>query len=1137
MSKPQLRFFGPGVIQAADGQPIPMRSRKQLALLVYLATEYQIAHSRETLLALFWPEETTADAQNNLRVTLSRLRELGGKLTTPAATLGATPAAELLIIDRNRVQLHPEWIAHVDVNRFNRLLTQTRQHAHTFRSQCGSCQAALSEAVQLYQGSFLVGLGLDDCPDVEEWLLMQRERLHLLALEAYSDLATYAEASGDLVAARGFAQRQLEIDPLREAAYRQQMRILIKQGERTLALGLFARCRALLQEELGLDPEAETLTLYAQLRNASAPDDGLAEGLRGTVGMPLSNDGVVPAPPRTNLPPQLTPFIGREEELAELHARLATPTYRLLSIIGPGGIGKSRLAQQAAAQQLDNFADGVYWTPLAQTPSAASLPAAIAETVGLTFAATPQSPIMQLGEMLKSRELLLVLDNFEHLMAGVDLLLTLLQQAPKVVLLITSREQLNLQAEDLFELQGLPTPTSLTAGDAAHFAAVRLFVDRARRLDKGFKPTAEQLPHIVRICQLVEGFPLAIELAAAWIRNLTPREIAAEVAAGLDRLATTLRDVDPHHASLRAVFNSSWRLLSVTERRALARLSVFRGGFSVEAARIVAQASLLVLQALRHKSLLRSAGSHRYDMHALVQQFSAEALATDPQEAAAVQRSHSHTFLTLLAEQAVALDTSAARQAVDQIQPDWENVAAAWQDAVTQRTAPLLAAALDGLVYFCDLRGLFVEAQTLLEGAVSVLQQDSNRTPANPEPVNTNQGATQRLHLLCRLLTALAQFAGRRHRPNTSALAQQALTLAYQIESEPEVISNLLTQASVFELAAAYAQGVALAEKALGIAQAARLERHAGLCLDLLGNIAYLAGDFGRAQNHFQQVLLIHEQTGRLEQRGRAAIGYLGLATAELGRLDVALHYSQRYLESCERIEDRRNLAHAQHCLAYVRLRLGYFAQAVALDEQSAAAAEAIGDRDLRSFALHAQSWAYRHLDQFPAALRCATEAVALARALDAPLTLVFALTHLAEAQLETAQSAADWAQATANFQEAATIARTIGKLIAAYEAEIGLAELYRRRGQIAAAHEQIAPLLPQLPTVAAMGWDEPLRAYVVCTHILQAAHDPSAEQILDQGVSLLERLAANITDPNHRQHFLSAIPAHRQLRALRRND
>lgn len=1120
MSKPQLRFFGAGRIAAANGASVPMRSRKQLALLGYLATEHQVAHSRETLLALFWPEEPMAAAQNNLRVTLSRLRELGNKLTT-----AATPDAELLIIDRNWVQLHPDWITHVDVNRFNHLLTQTRQHAHTFRSQCATCQAALQEAVQLYQTSFLDGLALGDCPAVEEWLLMQRERLHLLALEAYSDLATYAEANGDLLAARGFAQRQLEIDPLREPAYRQQMRILIKQGERTLALSLFERCRALLQEELGLDPEAETLTLYEQLRNANAAGER-GEDLHSAGGSALGDDSGVMASSRTNLPPQLTPFIGREEELTQLHTRLAAPTYRLLTIVGPGGIGKSRLAQQAVAQQRNNFADGVYWVALAQVPTAASLPTAMAETLGLTFSATPKSPITQLGEMLSSKQLLLVLDNFEHLIDGVTLLLTLLQQAPKLVLLITSREQLNLQVEDLFELQGLPTPTSVTAGDAAHFAAVRLFVDRAHRLDKGFKLTADNLPHVVRICQLVEGFPLAIELAATWIRDLTCQEIAAAVAAGLDRLETTQRDMDPHHASLRAVFNASWRLLSAVERRALARLSVFRGGFSPATAHMVAQVSPLLLNGLRNKSLLRSAGSRRYDMHALVQQFSAEALATDSQEAAATRQAHSHTFLTLLAEQAVALDTRAARQAVDQLQPDWENVVAAWQQAVAQSAFPLLAPALDGLVYFCDLRGLFVEAQLLLEQSMAALRQHGSLASANGNPEEA-----QRLHLHCRLLTALAYFAGRRDLPATYALAQQALALAYQLESEPEIISNLLIQARTFGLAADYLQGIALAEKALALAQAATLENHTGLCLDLLGNIAYLTGDFSQAQERFQQVLVIHEQTGRLEQHSRTAIGYLGLVAAEQGRYDVALQYNRRYLESCEVMDDRHNLAHAQHYMAYVLLRLGYFEEAIALDRQSAAGAAGVGDHDLQSFALHTQAWAYHHLARLPEALLCATEAVALARALNAPLTLAFALAHLAEAQMEAAQQEDDWAQAAANFQEAASILRTIGKWIAAYEAEIGLAELYRRCGQIDAAHQRIVPLLSLLPTVTAVGWDEPLRAYVFCARILQAAHDPAAEQLLNQGTQLLACLAQNITDPTHRQHFLNAVPAHRALR------
>lgn len=1127
-----------------------MRSRKQLALLAYLATEHQNSHSRETLMALFWPEEAAPSAQNNLRVILSRLRELAGKLVAA----GTTPD-ELLLSDRYSVQLHPAWLDRADANRFYQWLEGTQQHIHTKRSECAHCQAALVAAVQLYQGDFLAGFGLDDCPAFEEWLFIQRERLHLLVIEAYSDLAAYAEANLDLSAARHFAQCQVEIDPLRESAYRQQMRIFAKQGERSLALATFKRCRTILREELGLDPEPETLTLHAQilkpgLLNGTGDDQRQAE-----TGLFLAESIAVVATPRTNLTQQLTPFIGREAELVQLHARLADPAYRLLSLVGPGGIGKSRLAQQVAAQSITTFADGVYFVSLAQVPTVASLPAAIAETLGIVFAANQKSPAEQLFEMIGARQLLLVLDNFEHLINGVDLLVALLQHAPKAVLIVTSRERLNLQAEDIFELQGLPVPPNSTDASAPHFAAVRLFVDRAHRLDKQFKLNAEQLSHIVRICQLVEGFPLAIELAATWIRDLTCQEIEAEVAAGLDRLETTLRDMDPQHRSLRAVFNASWRLLSVAERRTLAKLTVFRGGFSIAAARAIAEASPLLLGALRNKSLLRNAGSRRYDMHALVHQFATEALATDVQTAEYAQFNHMQYFMTLLAEQAIALDTRAARVAGDQIQLDWENIVAAWQQATGQAELQLLHNALDGLVHFCDLRGLFLEAQTLLERSLACFETPLARADAGgcvatqpppaqaqaenaPLPIEQNKDEAQELYLpwlnlQCRLLTALAYFSGRCGLDSTRVLAQKALALAYQIESQPEIISNLIIQASTFELAADYPHGIRLAEKALQMAQAAKLDRHAGLCLDLLGNIALLSGEFDRARELFLRVLAIHEKTGRLEQRSRAAIGYLGLVATEQGYYDVALQYNQRYLESCEAMDDRHNTAHAQHYLAYLWLRLGYFARAIALDTQSAVRADAMGDRDLRSFALHARSWAHRHLGQFQDALLCATEAVALARTLDAPLTLAFALAHLAEAQMEVAVTEVDWAQAAANFHKAAAILRSIGKLIMAYEAEIGLAELAYRRGDIAAALQQIAPILPHLPTVAAVGWDEPLRAYVVCTQVLRAVQDPMAEKVLAQGLQLLECLAQNIVDPDLRQNFLQAVPANRKLRTL----
>jgi len=1125
-----FRFFGPGLIVDQDGQAVPMRSRKQLGLLVYLSTEHQTVHSRATLLALFWPNEATPTALNNLRVTLSRLRQLANTLAPVDAA-----RAVLLITDRRNVQIDPAWVDRVDTNHFQRLLESSRQHGHSSRSQCEHCQTLLRQAVGLYQGEFLEGFGLSECAAFEEWLFMQRERLRLLMLDAYAGLAVYAETNGDLAAARAAAQQQIELDPLRESAYRQHMRILVKLGERNAALMLFERCRTVLREELGLDPEPETIALHTQILNLEVPTKvptSVSDAYPQTISRE-SPSGVKPetAPRHHHLPQQLTPFIGREEEIAALQMRLAHPTYRLLSIVGPGGIGKSRLAQQVAAQQLNSFRDGVYFVSLTQVPTVESIPLAIVETLQLSFAASQKSPAEQLFEMIGHKELLLVLDNFEHLMDGVDLLVALLQQAPAVMLLVTSRERLNLQAEDLFELQGLAVPASSMDATATHFDAVRLFVDRAHRLDKQFKLTAAQLPHVVQICQLVEGFPLAIELAATWIRDLNCKEIVVELVEGLDRLETTAHDIGPQHRSLRAVFNASWRLLSPVERRTLAKLAVFSGGFTLAAARAIATATPALLSALRNKSLLRHAGARRYDMHALVHQFSAEALASDAATAAIMGRAHSQYYLTLLADQAVALDTRAAGLAGALIQPEWENVTIAWQQATVQMELLLLQDALDGLFRFCDLRGLYIEAQTLFESTVARLETPSAESKWAEE--DTRENEVQRLKLHCRLLTALIYVAECRGQfERTQELTQNALALATALDSKAEIISIHLNQAKAFELIADYTQGIALAEKMLEMAQTAGLELQAGICLELIGYNAYRLGDYARSQEMYHRLLAYHEQTGRLELPARLAISILGSIAIDQGDYETGLRYYQRFLDSSQATDDRINTAHAYDYLARAWNHLGDFTQAVALADQSIARADSLGDAPIKGMALLNKCYAHHQLGELAEALRGLTDAVALARINDLPFTLANTLAQLAETQMALAASTDEWEEVAANFHEAATLLHASDERIRAYAVEISLAELARRRGDVDAAQKQIAPILPNLPTVTAAGWDEPIRAYLVCTRILQAAHDPATDQILDQGLHLLECLAQNITAYDHRQIFLNAIPAHRELRA-----
>ena len=307
--------------------------------------------------------------------------------------------------------------------------------------------------------------------------------------------------------------------------------------------------------------------------------------------------------PAPGLPRPPTPLIGREPELATLNRLLCDPQCRLLTLAGPGGIGKTRLALELASTQRAQFPDGVFFVPLVSLSLPEFIAPAIRSALGLS-SSSPLDPKEQLLNHLRQKSLLLVLDNLEHLLEGVGLLAELLEQAPGVKLLVTSRERLNMQGEWLFDLQGLPVPPLDQVDRAEEYSAVALFVQSARRAQVGFELSAEERPWVARICQLVEGMPLAIELAAAWVRLLSCREIAQEIERNLDFLSTSARDLPERHRSMRAVFDHSWQMLSAEEQRVLRALSVFRGGFLREAAEQVTGASLSLLSALVTRSLV-----------------------------------------------------------------------------------------------------------------------------------------------------------------------------------------------------------------------------------------------------------------------------------------------------------------------------------------------------------------------------------------------------------------------------------------------------------------------------------------------------------------------------------------------------
>jgi predicted ATPase/tRNA A-37 threonylcarbamoyl transferase component Bud32 len=400
--------------------------------------------------------------------------------------------------------------------------------------------------------------------------------------------------------------------------------------------------------------------------------------------------------PRHNLPAQITPFVGRETEIAELAQLLDNPQIRLTTVLAPGGMGKTRLALETAEQQLSNFEHGVYFVDLAPLSDPTEIVSAIATATSYQFQADEREQKQQILDFLSNKDMLLVLDNYEHLLEEAGLVTDILKATPKVKILVTSRQRLNQLSETIFNLQGMDFPAWETPADALEYAAVKLFLQSARRAMPDFKVTADNMDAIARICKLVQGMPLGIVMAAAWIGMLSAEEIAAEIAQSIDFLASDMGDIPERQRSMRAVFDYSWQQMTQDEQFVFMKLSIFRGGCTREAARVVTGANLVILMSLTNKSLIRrEVETGRYEIHPLLQQYAQEKLKAANQYAEVLD---AHT--TYYANQMSNIDESLWRkvEAIElrqRLTPEITNIHQMWHHAVNKN----MWAMLEAIVY------------------------------------------------------------------------------------------------------------------------------------------------------------------------------------------------------------------------------------------------------------------------------------------------------------------------------------------------------------------------------------------------------------------------------------------------------
>lgn len=610
------------------------RTRTIEALLVYLACQRRPI-SRDLLAEMLWPERTQEQARSNLRVAIHRLRE----------QLDA-----YVVVTRQYLAFNPEVPMALDVMQFE---------AHL-------AAADLAAATALYRGDFLEGFYLDASPEFEHWVLLERERLRTVALAAWQQLMGQQMTVGAFDVAVDSARHLLALDPLHEPTHRQLMRLLAQGGQRSAALAQYEICRQLLASELDAPPDDATTALYEQIR------DGGPSRLAGTSSMPAGRAAGPHTP--ASLPQQPTPLIGRNAELAQLEDNLANPDCRLLTLVGVGGIGKTRLAVAAAARQVGSFADGVCFVPLSGVGTPEFVASAMAERLGLQVGGN--DPHTELVAYLRPLELLLILDNFEHVVDAADEVAQLLQQAPRVKVLVTSRTRLHLREEWLSPLAGLSLADEL-GGEAA-----ALFLHSVQRVLPGFAGKGQEAA-IAAICRQVEGLPLALELAASWARVMPCAEIARQIEINFDFLTADVRNLPPRHRSLRSLFDHSWRLLTPLEQEVLMRLSVFAGGWMPEEAAAVAGATLGLLLGLVDKSLVRADGSGRFDLHELVRQYAAGKLAAGG-AASLLRQSHYAAYLQLLRRADSHLRRPDAAAWVTRLLPEQNNLRASLQRALDE---------------------------------------------------------------------------------------------------------------------------------------------------------------------------------------------------------------------------------------------------------------------------------------------------------------------------------------------------------------------------------------------------------------------------------------------------------------------
>ena len=843
----------------------------------------------------------------------------------------------------HRAREHP-WAVGLEVERF-RVRFAVESDTGLFREAVSHERWA--EALELHTGGFLEGLSLPDVPGYDAWLDLERADLERMWQRAARTHAQQLEISGELNAASGVLEGLLRHDPLDEEALQAYLHNLNARGLRKQALEVFENFRTRLAAELDVEPLEATRALADAIRRGGSQENARA---------PTES-------PRHNLAAPTTRFVGRKRELAKLEEILNQPDGRLVSLVGLGGVGKTRLATEFAwslaarggsAQQLEDAAypDGVWFVALAGLVAHERLAPTLAAALGVKLTGS-SDPKDQLFAHLRSKQMLLVLDNFEHLIEGAGFVAELLMAAADVRVVVTTRSALELSGEWLMDLEGLACPPLGATIDLETFDAVKLFVNRAERVAPNFALGEGTLQNVAKLCRQLEGLPLALELAATLTRTLGVAQIVAELELGLARLSTTQHDVPERHRSLRAVFEHSWALLSNFEREVLQRLSVFRGSFTLEAAINVAGAHLAGLTSLMNRSLVRRSTTGRYEMHEFIRQLAFERLESGA-DALAVKDKHAAFFTAQLELVEPSKANENRPERLRELDTDFDNVLSAWNHLGQRGHLETIERATSGLAEYLHMRGRRAEGMKAFQAMIQQIEGLVVSSILERVQARLALGVGMDASWLGRMQEAESSFeraltlAARIGATKIAGESSRQLGIVAQLRGDRDAAQGRFSHALEIFSAADNRHGMAFCyhslgqiAKAQGKSEIAREHlnhsialfaevadgRNQAMVLNDLGNMAVSNGALIEARDMYTRCLEIFEVLGFVQ--GVSALkNNLGGVARKLGDFDAALTLTLESLELKRRIGDARGMVNTQISLGLIYTDLTDFAQA-----------------------------------------------------------------------------------------------------------------------------------------------------------------------------------------------------------------